>query len=322
MTAIKNPALYAFDIPAAGPAVPVTGDLDQPAPANTAFRWIHLDLGVPGVREWISARVDPVVAHALTHEDTRPRCARHAGGLILILRGVNLNPGSDPEDMVSIRMWIDQDRIISVRIRRLMAVVALRETLEAGTGPRTVGGFVAALAAGLTERMNPVITGLGDIVDDLEERSIEQPDGLRGDLADLRRETIMLRRYIAPQRDALMRLETDAVGLFDDAAGISVRESVDRVTRMVEEMDLIRERSAVLYDQISDRRAEEMNRNMLVLSVVAAVFLPLGFLTGLLGVNIAGIPGADYPFAFLMFCIALVAIAGGLLWFFRKLKWI
>jgi zinc transporter len=65
-----------------------------------------------------------------------------------------------------------------------------------------------------------------------------------------------------------------------------------------------------------------MNKRMFVLSIVAAVFLPLGFLTGLLGINVGGIPGADYKAAFYVFIIFLIGIVAIQLWFFRKQKWI
>ena len=68
-------------------------------------------------------------------------------------------------------------------------------------------------------------------------------------------------------------------------------------------------------------QAEQLNRRMYVLSIVAAVFLPLGFLTGLLGINVAGIPGSESPWGFLIFVALLCALVGGQLWYFRKKGW-
>ena len=320
---ITGSLLYAFDVGPDGKATSLTAaDLGKPAGRQTAYRWIHLDMAHPQLFDWIAAHEDTVVARALTLDDIRPRCTPHDDGMLLMFRGVNLNPESDPEDMVSIRIWVQDKLIISVRRRKLMAVVAIREALEKGKGPKTAGDFIVALADGLIERMDRVITDLSDEVDELEDRSIETADGLRADLADKRRTTIMLRRYIAPQREAIARLSTDSASLFSKNVGISLREIADRITRMVEELDAVRERCGILNDQLTDKRAEEMNRNMLLLSVVAAVFLPLGFLTGLLGVNIAGIPGADFPYSFAIFCGLLIILSFALLWYFRKLKWI
>ncbi len=318
-----SPVLYAFDVCEGSPSRKLPPANLKEAPADdVAYRWIHLDFTQPGAKEIVQSQVDDIVAEVLTADDARPRCVKHKNGLLLTLRGVNLNPNSDPEDMVSIRMWIEDNKIISVRRRRLMAIVSLREEIEGGMPPKSIGSFLAKLVHGLTEHMDSVISDLSDKVDELEVTSIEAPEGLRTDLAGLRRTIIMLRRYIAPQREALARLYADSAGMFGDGDRTSLRETLDQITRMVEEMDAVRERCSILYEQIADRRAEEMNRNMMVLSVVAAIFLPLGFITGLLGVNVGGIPGAQNAYAFPALCFLMLVIAVVIALVFRKLKWI
>jgi zinc transporter len=316
-------ALYAFDVDDTGCGVALDeAALLSPCPADVCYRWVHLDYTRPETRTFLAAAADREVAAILTREDTRPRCAPHGEGVLLNLRGVNLNPESDPEDMVSVRMYVTPKLILSARIRRLMAVVSIREAIERGEGPNSVGDFLTTLAAGLTERMDDTIGALAEHVDDLEERSLDTVEALRPAIADLRRDAIILRRYIAPQREALGRLQAENALPFDDHERIALREEIDRVTRLVEELDAIRERAGVLSDQLADRRAEEMNRHMLVLSVVAAVFLPLGFLTGLLGINVGGMPGANSSLAFWIVCGLLVAIGGGLVALFRWMKWV
>ena len=86
--------------------------------------------------------------------------------------------------------------------------------------------------------------------------------------------------------------------------------------------DSARDRAAVSQDELNSRLSEQMNHTMYVLSIVAAVFLPLGLFTGLLGINVGGIPGTEDPWAFLIVCVLLVVIAIGLLVVFRRKRWI
>ncbi len=95
-----------------------------------------------------------------------------------------------------------------------------------------------------------------------------------------------------PQRDALSTLAIEDLPWLSERDRSQLREATDRITRLAEELDAIRERAAVVQDQLVERRAEAMNHNMMILAVVAAVFLPLGLLTGLLGINVGGMPGA------------------------------
>lgn len=287
--------------------------------------WVHLHLEGERTARWIreESGLPVAICDALLQEDIRPRCVRSGDGLLVNLRGVNLNPGADPEDMVGIRGVFLDNQIVTVRRRRLMAVQDIRDALAEGRGPTGVGGLLFRLADGLTERMRPVIDGLDERIDDLEDRMLDNSDSsFRSDLWEMRHEAILLRRYIGPQREALTRLSNEDVPWINETLRARLREASDRITRYVEELDSGRERAAILQDELSTRLGEQMNRNMYVLSVIAAIFLPLSLLTGLLGINVAGIPGEKWPWAF-AFVTASIVVIGILEYFlFRRMKWI
>jgi zinc transporter len=242
--------------------------------------------------------------------------------LLVILRGVNLNPGADPEDMVSVRMWIDAHRVITLRAQRLLAVQDVCESLEAGRGPHAPGEFLPMVAGRLIDRMGPVIEGLDDQIDAVEDQLLqEQNAAMRSSLSGLRRQAIALRRYLAPQRDVLARLSVEQLPWLGERDRARMREVTDRVTRYIEDLDAARERAAVTQEELANRLSEQMNSTMYLLSIVAALFLPLGFLTGLLGINVAGIPGTENQLAFAMVCALVAVIVALELWFFRRRKW-
>jgi zinc transporter len=297
--------------------------------------WIHLDRADPRAEAWLRERsgLDTYVNDGLLAEETRPRCDWYGDGILLILRGVNLNPGAEPEDMVSIRICLEEGRVISTRLRRLMAVDDIREQLAAGKGPLTPAHLVARLSAKLTDRIGPVIEDLSDEVAELEDAMTADdgdrrpdpgtnPRALRQRLIALRRTAISLRRYIAPQRDALHRLSQIEETWLDDRVSGRLRETVDRVTRITEALDEMRERAAVVQEEMASRAAARMERTMYVLTIVATIMLPLGFLTGLLGINVGGLPGAETPWAFWAVTVGLTALVVVEVWLFRRLRWL
>ena len=101
-----------------------------------------------------------------------------------------------------------------------------------------------------------------------------------------------------------------------------LQESLDRLIRYIEDLDTIRERAQVVKDELASALADKMNKNLYMLSIVAAIFLPLGFLTGLLGINVGGIPGAENGDAFLIFVGMLIAVVALQMVIFKKLKWL
>jgi zinc transporter len=266
--------------------------------------------------------LDPFVVEALSAEETRPRCETFGDALLVVLRGINTNAGAEPEDMVALRLWVEADRIVSVRRRRVRSASDVRETLDKGMGPETAAALLVSLAERLIERMQDVIDAAEEQAGQLEEQVLTASSrAFASNLGDLRRETVSLRRHLAPQRDAMTRLLSARVTWLGETERVELREVQDRLTRYVEDLDAVRERATVLQQELTARLQDELNRRMYVLSIVAAVFLPLGFLTGLLGVNIGGMPGVESPLAFLVFSLILVVIVGLELVYFRRKGW-
>ena len=287
--------------------------------------WLHFDYSKAGTLQWLQEHsgLDDIAIAALVAEDTRPRATSHAGGLLMALRGVNMNPEADPEDMVSIRLCVDQHRIISSRKRRLLSVDDIVESFAEGEGPQNSADFVAILCDRLVRRMAGPIDTAEDKVDELEEMLLGSARAkLRSALGQVRRQSIALRRYLAPQREALSWVQSERLPWFGDVQRLQVREVSDRLAQYIETLDSIRERAAVSQEELVNQISEESNSRMYVLSIVSAIFLPLGFATGLLGINVGGIPGADNSDAFAIFIGILVGISAALLVFFRYKKWL
>lgn len=296
----------------------------QAAP-STMPAWLHFDYTDPDSREWIinQSGLDPLVADALLSEETRPRTTAIGDGVLLALRGVNLNPGSDPHDMVSIRLWADQNRIISTGRRDLHSVKEIVKNFQLNQGPTTPSEFLIQLCDQLVWRMSDTVDHLEDRIDELEESVVDSHQAeLRYQLANLRRQTITLRRYLSPQREAMNRLTLEKISWLNDSQRIELREVSDRLIRHIEDIDAVRERANVTQEELISRMSEQLNERMYVLSIVAAIFLPLGFLTGLLGINVGGIPGADSPQAFWFVSGAMLFAVILQLLVFRWKRWL
>jgi zinc transporter len=267
-----------------------------PSAADAANTWVHLYLDDDRARNWLleESGIPLVAAEALLYEETRPRCTPIGDGLLLNLRGV-----------------------------KLITIADIRERLHTGRGPKNSSEFLLDVTSHLLDRMGPVIADLDDAIDAIEDRVLaDTQSSIRGELWRLRRQAIALRRYISPQRDAMARLVTERISWIDSQTSQRLREVADRITRYVEDLDSGRERASIVQDELTTRLSEKMNRNMYVLSVIAGIFLPLSLLTGLLGINVGGIPGDKWPWAFTVVTIGLFVVGFVEYFLFRRLKWI
>ncbi|HSG03639.1 MAG TPA: zinc transporter ZntB [Marinobacterium sp.] len=287
--------------------------------------WIHIDYTDQASATWLAAEsgLASVAVDALLAENTRPRALQLDHSLLLALRGVNLNRDADPYDMVSVRICIQSNRLISTRRRRLQSVTELVEALHNGTGPETLSDLVVSMVDGLTLRIGDQVMELDNRLELLEE-SMSDNQRLtqsRQELMELRNIISRLRRYLSPQREAFIQLQSERLTLLDAQQKNQIRETQDALLRHIEDLDLMREKTIAAHDALLASLSDQLNSRMYLLSIISGLFLPLGFFTGLLGVNVGGMPGADNPMGFWIFCGALVVMGLGMLWLLKRLRW-
>lgn len=322
---MSEPIIFAYGLNGDGTGEALSGKAISEGLKEDRLAWVHLDARHEATEKWLATELDyldPFIISALTANETRPRMTQVDSGAIVILRGANLNIGADTEDMVSIRLFVDEHRIISLQMRDLKAVELIENNIKSGKAPKNAGDFLSQLINHLTTRFESFLSDLDELTDDTEEKLLTQADiGLRQDIINVRKKAIVFRRHMSPQREAISQLRMAELEWLSDIQKRSLQENYNHVVRYVEELDAIRERAQIVKDELANMIADRLNKNTYVLSVIAAIFLPLGFLTGLLGINIGGIPGVDSPTAFSIFCIFLAIVVVIQVVIFRKLKW-
>lgn len=286
--------------------------------------WIHLDGRDPAAIAWLRAQADiPHIAkEALVAHETRPRTALFAQGAVINVRGLGTTPDDDPDILVSTRFWADRGRVISLGFRTAIALQPLIDLFEAGD-IQDPGDLLARFAEITSERLDPQVARLGDTMDDCE---VVLDTGsilaTRRRVTEIRSQAISYRRFLAPQRQALERLAAAELDWLDEVDRSHLREAADRAARMTEELEAVRERAALIHEELTDRRAELIDTRSLIISIAALIFLPVTFVTGLLGMNVAGIPFAHAPWAFWGVVAFCIVIGLAVLALFVKVKWL
>ena len=277
--------------------------------------WIHLDGRDPDALEWLrNADLPPAALSALLAQETRPRGDTIGNGILVNLRGPGATPDDDPDRLVSIRIWADAGRALSVSFRTLADIANVCDQMKRGE-ILDPGDLVTAIATMITRTLDPDVAALGDTLDEYESALDDLPIGTaRRKIMRVRSAAIDFRRFLQPQRVALDHLSTAQCGWMNDDDRLHLREAADRAARMAEELEAIRERSALLHEQLTDMRTEQIDQRALTAALLALIFLPLTFVTGLFGMNV---PVPQWPHAFWWIC-ALCIVAGAFLWQLMK----
>ncbi len=289
--------------------------------------WVHLDRTKARAQRWLreDSGLDSIVVESLLAEETRPRVQEFGDGLLVILRGINANPGAEPDELIAIRMWLEPARIITLRQFRFRTIARLRERAQQAAAPSTAGAFLSTVANSLVMNMNPTVTNLEERLDAIEEQMLDREvddDQWRSQLAVIRRQAISYRRHIVPQRDALSRLSLTPPALLASRDQAELRVAMEQSARVADALEELRDRAAVTQEELRARHEARISRTVYMLTVVATIGLPLSIFTGLLGINVGGMPMEDSLWGFAVACLIMVAIAGGLFALFRSMKWL
>lgn len=327
---MSKPALInAFQIAPNGTAQPVEwGSLQSGLPPITggSYLWVHLDWMGDGVRDWLIkvAGIDATISETLSTRSTRPAVFFYDAGYSLNLRGVNLNAENDPADMISVRFWVTANMVITLRNQPLRAFDDIRAAITEGKAPSNIDDFVLTVAERLAFRVENVVHDMEEDVEVIEDDQETVAEGktraLRKRGSDIRHRLSRLRRHLGPQRDALAHYVEQKPSWSDKRLKRRARALTDKTVRLVEEFDSLRERIQIVNENLMALESEQMNRTMYWLTVIAGLFLPISFVTGLLGINVGGVPASDSPYGFLGVSLILAAITAFEIWLFKKMR--
>ncbi len=291
--------------------------------------WLHMDRTEPGRAEWLQAEfaMPRTSAELLTSDDTRPRAFRDGEQLVATLRSINFNPGAAPEDMVSMQLWSDGRRVITLRRHPQQTPSDVLAELDRGQGPADAGALITSLAEHMVHRINRVIVDMNDEIDRLEELDFDRVDNeqLLAEVVAIRRSALALQRHMGPEHVALESISRDAPEWFEKHDRQEIGETIALLRRFIDDIDVSKESAVVLMDELRGRalaRSEKTNRR---LTLVATVFLPLSFFVGLFGINVGGMPWADlagHPYGFWIVAGASAVLGLLTLVLFRRWKWL
>ncbi len=299
--------------------VPIDEAFAQPCD----FVWVHLNATASEAQAWLSgpAGLPDYVVEALTAAETRPRCDAMDDGAFLNLRGRSSEVLSSSDMLASVRIFATAGRVISGTRRPLVALAQVVDAVRQGQ-LKDPGDLIAEFAIAITAELDPDVADLGDTLDDCETGiNADHVFELRREVTKVRAMSIGYRRFLAPQRAAIEKLAALPMPWLQDDDRIHLNAAADRAARMAEELESIRERSALMHEALTDLRAEQIDQRALLISVVAMIFLPLTFLTGLLGMNVDGIPYAHAPWAFDGVVLVCAVVAVGITGYFIQRHW-
>jgi zinc transporter len=280
--------------------------------ATQSEAWIDIEVGDDEGRRWLAGQSgldDQIIGRLL---EPAPVSYWRRFGQGLHFHACAPVPGGDTSAIrtVDFGFWLEPGRIITVRHGKVPALDTAAEACSTGAGPLNSWELVAFLLSEGLSRMEQVLHDLTATIDQLEDEALTvagNPPIHR--IAELQKRLIYARRFRLPLATMVSFVSSQPRSVIDGALRDDLEGITNIVAQLREMLDLSIDRAAALQGQIRDQLSDSLNTATYRFTWVATVFLPLSFLTGLLGINVAGIPGDHKPLAFWLVCGTLCVIA-------------
>lgn len=291
-----------------------------PAAGGDAL-WLHFNLVDTRADRWVahSPHIPEAARELLLDSDPRIRLEPLGNGLVGVLGDLHHDFEADPDGFGVLRLYLGERLVISGRRHPLQSSDRLRHELRAGEALGSPIQWLAHLVQHMAETFGKAVGDLNETVDEVEDRILQGRVADEGkELGRVRRLLARLRRQLGANRQALIHARSRLPAWCVEADITQLRLAIERLDATAQDLELVQERARLLQEEIAGRLNEATNRNLYLLSIITAVMLPITLITGMFGMNVAGLPWLQDPVGFWKVTLLMAVVAAGTL---LALRW-
>ncbi|MFC1943156.1 magnesium/cobalt transporter CorA [Chloroflexota bacterium] len=247
--------------------------------------------------------------------------------IFMIVHGVNYAVESEVVETAELGIFLGKNFVVSNHGYPLLSVEAVKQQIERDGRPmRRSADFLAySIVDALVDNVSPTVDKMTEIAEDIEEEVIRNPQQPTLEaILKLKRSAIHLHRVMAPQREVLNRMSRGDFKLIGEDARIFYRDIYDHIVRIEDMNQTVRDITDNALATYMSSIANKQNEVMKILAIVAAIFLPLGLITGIFGMNFTNMPELDLPWGYytvIGFIGLAILIIIGLFWRQGLINW-
>lgn len=307
--------IWAYRFDADGTPSLITRDTVPDVAPEAGFVWLHLDLVHSRAKDWITQQPWlPAAAEDMFVSPETHQRLDHSAGLVWGVSHDLVRDVAADSDMVGPLYWIVGERLLLTGRRE--ALQSIRLAADALNRGETVEGPVQLFELIIEYIIDDVaraVVRLMDETDDVEDKVLADSfDDAPASVGAVRRMAVRLHRQLGGLHLLFRRFAETSSGRKSPA---EVKEAAARLLQRIDglhhDVQSVQDRARLLQDEMTARTASQTNRQLYVLSILTALFMPATFITGLFGINVKGLPWMEHDLGALF--VALTCLAAALL---------
>jgi len=320
----EDALICGFQIPESGPNRPVsTSEMGAALAEEGAVTWLHFRLANARAEHFLhaSALVPESLRERILERDRRSVVEATEGGLVVVSGDLSFDHAADPGETAEMWAYATPRYLVTARTHAMHSADALRIALRDGLRVASGLELLAVLLERRSAALRRIEDEMGEEVDEIEDEI------LRGDIKEqrtrlgrVRRRCARVRRHFVPDRVALQRCVARPPAWLGDEDAQRMRSIAEDTGFLIDDANELYERAKLLQEELASRLAEKTSDRLYVLSILSAVLLPMTLVTGIFGMNIAGLPLTKGEGSFWWSMLLILAAGGLTLWTLRRLK--
>ena len=299
---------------------------------NTALAWLDLDGQPHQFRQMLrdSFGISDFILDVIDEDRERSKLTERHGYYHLVVHGLSFDPTTEEAETPKIDIVFGANWLITSHRSELPWLDQLRESARKDAGDehimaRGLAILLHAVLDTLTDSYFPILDDIDDIVDDLENvATVDTSNSVQGRIFRLKRTLAQMRRVISPQVEVMNSLITLTGALIPRDSEAYFADVHDHLVRAFEVIDSYRDLMSGLLDVHLSTVSNRLNQVMKQLTIIATIFMPITFITGVFGQNFGHSPQVEHDNGWNFWIVLLVmgAMTAAQIWYFRRKGWI
>ena len=270
--------------------------------------------------------IHPLVMEDIANTTQRPKVEDHDDYIFLVVKMAYLKPEDSELQIEQVSLLVGKNYVISLQEKEGDILDSLRERLRTNKGKlRKMGSdyLMYSILDTLVDNYFSVLEYIGEQMEDTEEQLLKaaNQDTLNS-IYQLKRELMFLHKSIWPMREVINSLQRDDFELINKTTFIYLRDVYDHTIQVAETLEIFREMSSGMLDLYLSTVSNRLNEVMKVLTIFAAVFIPLTFIAGVYGMNFKFMPELEWRYGYAMWWGLIIVISIFMFIFFKRKKWL
>jgi len=287
--------------------------LQGPQADSSEFIWLHLSLSNAAAERWMRESLDLSDAffESLRESTGSTRLEVEGDALIASVHDVLFNTSFDAANISTVTISMERRLVISARLRPLRSVDRLRASVKAGQPLRSSAELLAQLLREQAHVLVDIVRQSTAQVDRVEDTLLANRVSVsRSELSAQRRSLVRLQRLLAPEPAALFRLLSRPPDWLGEEDLRDLRQAAEELSAAVADSGALTERIKLLQEELTASVEEQTNRTLFILTLVTVLAVPINVVTGLLGMNVGGVPLSQNSHGFALVTVGLTLVTG------------